>query len=100
MNRKINDITPEEWNQQLPLSGLDSNVDNVNAPFHYNTGNIECIESIEASMSTEAFKGYLKGNCQKYLWRFEYKNKAKEDLQKASWYLNKLISIVIIGENN
>ena len=67
MNRKINDITPEEWNQQLPLSGLDSNVDNVNAPFHYNTGNIECIESIEASMSTEAFKGYLKGNCQKYL---------------------------------
>ncbi len=72
--------------------------DNVNAPFHYNAGKIECIEGIEASMSSEAFKGYLKGNCQKYLWRFDYKGKAKEDLQKASWYLNKLISIVIIEE--
>jgi hypothetical protein len=70
--------------------------DNVNAPFHYNAGKIECIEGIEASMSSEAFKGYLKGNCQKYLWRFDYKGKAKEDLQKASWYLNKLITVVII----
>ena len=70
--------------------------DNVNAPFHYNAGKIECIEGIEASMSSEAFKGYLKGNCQKYLWRFDYKGKAKEDLQKASWYLNKLITAVII----
>jgi len=72
--------------------------DNVNAPFHYNAGKIECIEGIEASMSSEAFKGYLKGNCQKYLWRFDYKGKAKEDLQKASWYLNKLITVIIIEE--
>ena len=69
-------------------------VDNVNNPQHYNSGNIECIEAIAESMSNEQFRGYLKGNCMKYLWRYDYKGKAAEDLQKAGWYLNKLIKEV------
>ena len=69
-------------------------VDLVNNPQHYNAGNIECIEAIAESMSNEQFKGYLKGNCMKYLWRYDYKGKAAEDLQKAGWYLNKLIKEV------
>ena len=68
--------------------------DVVNNPNHYNTGSIECIEAIEESMSPEAFKGYLKGNCMKYLWRYDYKGKQVEDLQKAGWYLNKLTEMV------
>lgn len=68
--------------------------DVVNNPKHYNTGNIECIEAIEESMSSVAFKGYLKGNCLKYLWRYDYKGKQVEDLQKAGWYLNKLTKMV------
>jgi hypothetical protein len=62
-------------------------------PSHYTSGTIECIEAMEASMSTEAFKGFLKGNCQKYLWRYEKKNGA-EDLRKAMWYLDRLIGTV------
>ena len=68
--------------------------DMVGAPRHYNTGNIECIDAIEESMSSVAFKGYLKGNCMKYLWRYDYKGKQVEDLQKAGWYLNKLTEMV------
>ena len=68
--------------------------DVVNKPKHYNTGNIECIEAIEESMSSVAFKGYLKGNCMKYLWRYDYKGKQVEDLQKAMWYLALLTNIV------
>tara|TARA_R100000908_G_C3608293_1_gene59846 strand:- start:238 stop:456 length:219 start_codon:yes stop_codon:yes gene_type:complete len=64
-------------------------VDMVNSPPHYNDGGIECIEAIEASMSEEAFRGYLKGNMLKYLWRYEHKG-GKEDLDKANWYLTKL----------
>ena len=60
-------------------------------PSHYTTGDIECIDAMEASMSKEAFKGFLKGNCQKYLWRYELKN-GSEDLKKAQWYLEKLIN--------
>ena len=68
--------------------------DMVGAPRHYNTGNIECIDAIEESMSSVAFKGYLKGNCMKYLWRYDYKGKQVQDLQKAGWYLNKLTAMV------
>lgn len=66
--------------------------DSVNSPSHYTHGSIECIEAIEASMGTEGFKGFLKGNCLKYLWRYQQKNGA-EDLKKAQWYLSRLIDI-------
>ena len=67
--------------------------DNVNHPAHYaGHGGVECIEAIRASMSAEAFAGYCKGNVLKYLWRYQEKGGA-EDLEKAKWYLNKLIEI-------
>jgi hypothetical protein len=72
--------------------------DPVNSPIHYADGNgMECIEAIEASMSMEEFKGFLKGNVQKYVWRYAQKNGA-EDLKKAKWYLDRLITIVAMGE--
>ena len=67
--------------------------DMINNPNHYNAGSIECIEAIKASMSTEAYAGYLRGNVQKYVWRYEYKN-GVEDLRKAQWYLSTLIAEV------
>ena len=73
--------------------------DVVNNPSHYNTGNIECIEAIEESMSSVAFKGYLKGNAMKYLWRYDYKGKQVEDLEKAQWYLAKLW-VMVVEENS
>lgn len=58
-------------------------------PNHYKTGDVEAIEAIKASMTQEAFYGYLKGNVLKYVWRFEKKNRL-EDLKKANWYLTRL----------
>jgi hypothetical protein len=68
--------------------------DPINNPAHYadNFGGIQCIDAIETSMSTEEFKGFLKGNVQKYVWRYSQKNGA-EDLKKAKWYLERLISL-------
>jgi len=66
--------------------------DFVNHPPHYQ-GAIECIDAIEASMSAEAFKGSLKANVMKYVWRYETKG-GVESLQKAQWYLNRLISTI------
>jgi hypothetical protein len=73
--------------------------DPVNSPKHYadSFGGIQCIEAIEASMDLEEFKGFLKGNIQKYVWRYAQKNGA-EDLEKAKWYLERLITIVVMGE--
>jgi hypothetical protein len=59
-------------------------------PDHYKNA-IETIDAIEASMTPEAFRGYLKGNVIKYVTRYEKKN-GLEDLKKADWYLSKLIN--------
>jgi hypothetical protein len=64
--------------------------DVVNKPEHYRQGSVECIEAIESSMSREEFQGYLKGNIEKYVWRYRYKNGA-QDLAKARWYIDRLI---------
>ena len=67
----------------------------VERPDHYNTGAIEAIEAIRASMDADQYFGYLKGNVMKYLWRYDYKEKPVEDLRKADWYLNRLIDALI-----
>ena len=72
--------------------------DMVNHPEHYCKGGIECIDAIRASMSKEAFAGYCKGNCLKYIWRYEDKN-GIEDLQKAAVYLKWLMKEVINNEH-
>ena len=71
----------------------EGDVDVVNSPPHYKSGGIEAIEGIEASMAPEAYAGYLKGNIMKYMWRYERKGKPIEDLKKARWYLDRLISL-------
>jgi len=69
---------------------LADNNDMVNHPPHYNQSGVECIDAISAATG-DNFKYYLQGNIMKYLWRFDYKGKAVEDLNKAKWYLDKLI---------
>lgn len=65
--------------------------DMVNSPIHYNTGGVEAIDAILAA-TNEQSEGYLQGNIMKYIWRYRYKN-GLEDLQKAEWYLAKLIDV-------
>ena len=96
----IDSASPKEWDTVAaklyrPSDVVPEPVCPVENPAHYNTGAIEAIEGIEASMSPEEFKGYLKGNVMKYLWRYDYKEKPIEDLRKADWYLNRLIDVLI-----
>lgn len=67
--------------------------DIVNHPNHYNSYSREVIDTMQGSMTTEEFKGYLKGNVMKYINRYQFKN-GVEDLKKSQWYLNKLTKIV------
>ena len=67
----------------------DNVVDMVNSPPHYNQQGVECIDAIHAATDI-GFQYYLQGNIMKYVWRYRYKN-GKQDLQKAAWYLEKLI---------
>lgn len=69
--------------------------DDVNFPEHYRQSNTETIELIKESMTTEEFHGYLKGACMKYMARYKYKRQPVQDLEKAQWYLNRLIVEVL-----
>jgi hypothetical protein len=66
--------------------------DMVNNPPHYNKSGIECIDAIAAA-TEDGYEYYLQGNIIKYMWRYRYKN-GTEDLNKAKWYLEKLIEEV------
>lgn len=54
-------------------------------------GSHECIAEIEAMLSPEEFRGFLKGNVIKYRYRANLKN-GKEDLAKADNYAYYLIN--------
>lgn len=69
-------------------------VDMVNSPPHYNAGDIECIDAIQAQMTTEEFVGFLRGQVAKYNWRLGHKVNAQQDAEKAAWYLAKLIEVL------
>ena len=76
--------------------------DEAGAPFKIEQdeqSGIECIAAIQAALGPN-FKYYLQGNIMKYLWRFDYKGKPLEDLQKAEWYLNTLIEDVAASDES
>lgn len=93
----LDDITPEQWDEMgrrwvraEPKTGIN---DPVNSPNHYNKGNIECIDAIEAAVSDlSGLEAVCTANALKYIWRWKHKN-GNQDISKAIWYLNKLLEI-------
>ena len=64
--------------------------DVINSPAHYKVGNIETIDYIQAKLTPEEFKGYLKGSVLKYVSRAGHKGNPVEDSGKLAWYANRL----------
>ena len=72
--------------------------DAVNHPAHYTAGKVECIDALEAATSgLTGIEAVCTANAIKYLWRWKLKNGA-EDLEKAKWYIDRLIKRVGTGE--
>ena len=72
---------------------------NVHSPSHYMHGKKETIDVIRDCMESDEYHGYLKGNVLKYVSRYKFKGEPLEDLQKANWYLNRLIKEVSNGSS-
>lgn len=65
--------------------------DRINRPMHYTAGSIETIDYIQSvTEQLLGFEAVCVANAIKYISRQHLKN-GKEDLEKAIWYLNKLI---------
>ena len=65
----------------------------VEHPSHYNAGKIECIDALESMTSAyeDVTDACLTWQVVKYMWRHPYKGNPKQDLEKARWYLERLI---------
>ena len=61
-------------------------LERVNHPKHYNPGKIEVITAIE-----DWGLDFNEGNVVKYIVRAKQKNNRKQDLEKALWYINRMI---------
>lgn len=71
--------------------------DMVNHPKHYTSGKIEVIKIMEDQLNPEEYRGYIKGQVIKYITRERHKN-GLEDLEKAYWYLGRLINLLKKGD--
>lgn len=108
---RLNDATPEQWDKlrgayvrsiEEAILEEETSCDDVvlgdkpNSmvvkPPHYNQGAIEAINYIRQQLGT-GFVEYCQGNVIKYLHRWKYKN-GLEDLEKAQWYLQRMIDEV------
>jgi len=78
---------PESETLGFDFKGLED--DPVNNPSHYQGGNIEVIEVIDEFVP-DAYSYYM-GNVVKYVLRHAKKNNPQQDLEKARWYLDKMI---------
>jgi hypothetical protein len=80
--------------EPLELFHEEKFVDMVNHPTHYANRRFEVIDVMEDTMTEEQFQGYLLGCAYKYLSRWDKKGTPEQDLKKARWYLDKLITRV------
>ena len=92
--QSVEDYVKERFEMKSPVDENEpkNKPDLVNHPSHYETGKFECIEVMEEALGSDVVKGFCIGNAFKYLYRAKRKN-GLEDLKKAQWYLNRVISM-------
>lgn len=81
----------------MPIGEENLVSDNVNHPAHYQSqSGIECIDAIMAMTGdmVDGDEAFLAGTIMKYIWRYQNKDNPIQDLEKAQWYLNKLITVL------
>ena len=83
-NYWVDGKSSKEW----PACESDWDADMVNSPPHYTKGGIETIDFIQAKLSPEEYRGYLRGNLLKYASRMGAKG--EDDAGKAAWYADRL----------
>ena len=98
INEKVQDAQPhptwadvKDSRQRKPGRLQD---DRVHSPSHYTSGKREVIDTIEDAVkdAPSTIFGMLQGQVLKYVLRVWLKDNPLEDLKKARWYLDRLIT--------
>jgi hypothetical protein len=87
------EFTQDVVEKYTPIGCKGAKDDPVNHPTHYTSGGVECIDAIYAALGkyTDGVDAWLAGQVIKYLWRAPLKEHYKQDLEKAQFYLNRLV---------
>ena len=72
--------------------------DMVNSPSHYQLDGMEAIDIIKAVLTPEEYRGYLKGNTLKYIFREPFKGNRKQDVSKAQWHLERYHGMLTVNK--
>lgn len=78
------DMTQRSEITEAPLGPAPSDL--VNHPPHYTAGKIECLDFI-----LDQDLPYLAGQVVKYVVRYRHKGTPRQDLEKAEFYLKRLL---------
>ena len=75
--------------------------DDINKPLHYFRGGIDVIGFAERQFSVEERRGFYRISALKYITRFQDKGAPVKDLNKAKFFIDKLIELEAIeGESH
>ena len=67
--------------------------DDINFPAHYHKGGIDVIGFAEKQFSVEEQRGFYRISALKYVTRFQDKGAPIKDLNKAKFFIDKLIEL-------
>ena len=67
--------------------------DNINPDHYKSSTSLECIEAMQIAFGRDVVLHFCLCNAFKYIWRWKNKN-GEEDLEKASWYIDKGMSLI------
>ena len=67
--------------------------DEINKPLHYFRGGIDVIGFAEKQFSVEERRGFYRISALKYVTRFQDKGAPVKDLNKAKFFIDKLIEL-------
>lgn len=68
-------------------------IDDIKKPDHYHKGGIDVIGYAERQFSVEEQRGFHRINAIKYVTRYRDKGTPLKDLNKAKFYIDKLIEL-------
>ena len=88
LKKEIEQVINEEYEKD---SSIDKDKQDMINPSHYKKGGIEAIDYMKAKSTPEEFKGHLRLTALKYLSRYGQKDNGLQELEKAKWYLDRLI---------
>ena len=75
-------------------------IDEINKPLHYFRGGIDVIGFAERQFSVEERRGFYRISALKYITRFQDKGAPVKDLNKAKFFIDKLIELEMMEDES